>query len=454
MWKDILYIMQSNNNAFPNSILVEDQYIFYYANFPEMIKRKNTLKTRTSYNDNSQQAYLLFEDIAYEGIYVDDCGCLCYVIPFCKHCNSRNVVRKDFNVRDLYLSDGNVLNVRMKRYFCNDCGHKSQTELIGLYEPYARFPTPVLRLAKQALGNGYKSLRQQSNDLELYCGVEISYETIRKSLLVDGNYYYKNNLVELSGFCSYDAQWIPIEGKFYYRLVLFDIVENMPIAECIVEKENNETIYEFINRSLPGHKRTAIVTDSKNGYSTVMRKLGFKHHQHCIFHLLQRIVDKIKKKIKKSLQKYENEIKKETHQISESKVEKLLNDKSKELWKHYRVYLDEFKSIFKQETRKEAVSKINEIKNKINTYPDFIATYLKNNFFPEYAKYLVFLEDSVKNYLEATNNKVENYIGNILSKAKKKIFRTVHGVFSHIFHRKDGWISKRLAEKDENKNTI
>ena len=63
----------------------------------------------------------------------------------------------------------------------------------------------------------------------------------------------------------------------------------------------------------------------------------------------------------------------------------------------------------------------NGIKNKINTYYDFIATYLKNNLFPECAKYLVFLEESIKKYLKTTNNKMENYIGNILSKAKKKI---------------------------------
>ena len=337
----------------------------------------------------------------------------------------------------------------MKRYLCNDCGHKSQTELIGLYEPYARFSTPVLGLAKKALGNGYKSLRQQVADLELYCGVSISHETIRKSLLVDGEFYYKNHLVELSGFSSYDAQWIPIEGKFYFRLVLFDIVENMPISEYIVEKENNETIKEFINKSIPNHKRTAIITDSKKGYARVMRQLIFKNHQHCIFHLLQRIVDKIRKKIKELLQEHENEIKKENPKISQTKLNKLLDKKSKELWKSYRDYLDEFKSIFNQITYNDAVAKINEIKNKINTYPNFIATYLKRNFFPEYAKYIVFLKDRVKKHLESTNNKVENYIGNILDKSKKRIFRTVHGVFSHIFHRKDGWIAKRLAEKEK-----
>ena len=436
--------MKSENKDSPKCILTEDKYICFYPKVPSVDDESKILKTKTSGNDNTVQSYFLFEDIAYQGIYVDDDGCLCYVIPYCKHCNSRNMIKKDYNNRELYLSNGYVLNVKMKRYMCKDCLTKSQTELIGLYEPYARFPTNVLNLAKRALANGYKSLRQQSKDLELYCGVTISHETIRKSLLVDGDFYYKNNLVNLSGYCSYDAQWVIIERKVYYRLVLFDIVENMPIAEAIVEKENNKTIKEFIRRSLPGHKRYAIVTDSKNGYSTVMKQLGFRYHQHCIFHLLQRIVKKIKTKINKLLSQYENEIKEENPQISENKLKKLLDDKNKELWKEYQIYIDEIKSIFKQETRNKAVEKINEIRRKINDYPDFIASYLKNNFFPKYAQYLVFLEKNVKNRLESTNNKVENYIGNILDKSKKKIFRTVYGVFSHIFHRKDGWISKQL----------
>ena len=48
-----------------------------------------------------------------------------------------------------------------------------------------------------------------------------------------------------------------------------------------------------------------------------------------------------------------------------------------------------------------------------------------------------------------TNNKIENYIGNILDKSKKRIFRTVQGLFSHIFHRKDGWISNQLNSRDK-----
>ena len=392
--------MTSKNNDFPYSILDDGQYIFYFPNFNMELRKDKNLRTRTSSYDSSLQTYLVFDDIAYEGIYIDDDGCLCYVIPFCKHCNSRNVIRKDYNPRELVIDNGQVLNAKMKRYLCKDCYKKSQTELIGLYEPYARISTNIKLLFGKSLGNGYKSLRQQAADLELYTDCTVSHESIRKALLTDGEFYYINNFVKLSGYCSYDAQYVHIERKRYYRLVLFDIVDNMPIAESIVKKETNNVIYDFINKSLPDHKRTAIITDSKNGYSTVMKKLGFKNHQHCTFHLQKRITDLIISEIKKQVNEYKKEIKEKNPKISNNQLDIKLDKKSKELWDYYQVYIDDFGSIFKQETRNDAIAKINEIRKNIHIYPDFIAKYLNKNFFPQYAKYIVFLKENVKNHLE------------------------------------------------------
>lgn len=45
---------------------------------------------------------------------------------------------------------------------------------------------------------------------------------------------------------AYDAQHLPQDNKTVYRLVLIDTVLHLPIAESIVKKEDNETIYDFI----------------------------------------------------------------------------------------------------------------------------------------------------------------------------------------------------------------
>ena len=65
--------------------------------------------------------------------------------------------------------------------------------------------------------------------------------------------------------------------KQFYRIVLIDTITELPIAETIVEKEDNKTIYDFINKSTPPFKRKSIVTDSKIGYDTVVGDLGFTY---------------------------------------------------------------------------------------------------------------------------------------------------------------------------------
>ena len=48
--------------------------------------------------------------------------------------------------------------------------------------------------------------------------------------------YYVNTDMKFSGYAAYDVQWIRIERKWYYRHILFDLINRMPIAELITEK--------------------------------------------------------------------------------------------------------------------------------------------------------------------------------------------------------------------------
>ena len=48
--------------------------------------------------------------------------------------------------------------------------------------------------------------------------------------------------------------------------------------------------------------------------------------------------------------------------------------------------------------------------------------YLNNNIFPVYRKYLVFLEKPFIGKLESTNDKLENFFGNVLDNHTKRIY--------------------------------
>lgn len=201
------------------------------------------------------------------------------------------------------------------------------------------------------------------------------------------------------------------------------------------------------NKSTPAYKRKSITTDSKGGYDTVMKKLKFTHHQHCTFHLLQRINELINEEVNDFKKKYKEELKELHPEYSEYKINKETKKACKEYRKQFEPYHDEIKEIFEQETYEDAVKCTENIKSKIDTYPKFLSEYLIKNFFPVYKRYIVFLKDDVKGLIQKTNNICENYIGKIIDKKRKGDFKTTMGAFDYIIHRVEGWIKNHQPKK-------
>ena len=105
----------------------------------------------------------------------------------------------------------------------------------------------------------------------------MSHESVRKAQIVTNELYYLNKDIKPSGFYAYDVQWEPLDDGFHYRHLLFDLVNNAPVAELLAPNEDLNTTYEFINKSVKHKDKKAIVTDLKPGYDSVMKKLEFKH---------------------------------------------------------------------------------------------------------------------------------------------------------------------------------
>ena len=64
-----------------------------------------------------------------------------------------------------------------------------------------------------------------------YISLNISYESIRKiTYFLVIHYIGVMRNQNSHGYFGYDAQWIRIEGKWWYRLDIFDTIRNMPVA--------------------------------------------------------------------------------------------------------------------------------------------------------------------------------------------------------------------------------
>ena len=71
----------------------------------------------------------------------------------------KKFIKKDFNWRILYLESGLAVKVKIKRYECNDCKRKCQSEFSKYYNKYCNFSNNIKNKAKRLLQHGWKSLR-------------------------------------------------------------------------------------------------------------------------------------------------------------------------------------------------------------------------------------------------------------------------------------------------------
>ena len=382
-------------------------------------------------------------------------GVISYSDPFCKHCYSHKVTKHGYNVRDLILENGEHYNAKIQRYYCPVCGHYSQTELTGQYENYCNFSNETKKRSVSVREISWYPFRKLKELYHIFRGLIISHETVRNSQIIidkrknkqsneekeEEKLFYLNSDINPSGFYSYDVQWEPIDKGFYYRHLLFDLVNNAPIAELLAPDESTETTYNFINKTIKPHERKAIVTDLKPGYDTTMKNLGLKH-QHCTFHLNLSVNERIRKYLKQKEIELRIKFQKENKNIKQHQLNKLVKKELKEIKEEINIYKELIFELFEQQTYDKAISYVNLLKQEINNFPEVLKKFLIEDFFPEYKKYLWFLKKEFRGKLTRTNNPSETYFHATLPKAEKKRYRTKEGVFNQICNRKNGWMKK------------
>lgn len=127
-----------------------------------------------------------------------------------------------------------------------------------------------------------------------------------------------------------------------------------------------------------------------------------------------------------------------------------IKEKSNQFIDNYKSEINEYLSLiyqlFKQQTYDKAIKYVDLLKRESINFLKLLKDYMDEKFFPEYKKFIHFLEKRHKGKLDNTNNQIENYIGNTMPRAHQKKFRTMEGVFNQIMLQKNGWIEKRNQE--------
>jgi transposase-like protein len=378
-----------------------------------------------------------------KSVYMIDERTYAYKYPFCKKCFSRDVNEYGYNSKMLIDEYGTEHDILVQRYICKSCGKLSHVEFHGEYESYCNFSNKTKNKSVKNMELDRVSLRNTSKMHKNFNNMEISHETVRKSGLILDETYFTCDIDEMSGYCGYDEQWVKIDGeKWKYRYVLFDLIYDLPIAEALYDDMKTDTIKEFIESSIPHHKRKLIVTDTRDEYDSLMTQLGFEH-QYCSFHLIKNINKKIQEHLNKTKRKIEKKIKKEEPKLSKKQLQAKIEEEIKPLREEINLFKGIVIDLFKKKSYEDAVYYVERMRYILDEFPPFLAKYLKKEFFPKYKKYLTFLKEPHKGKIDSTNNKTENYIGNIMPKADKNKYRTKLGFINQVYHRVKNWIKNQ-----------
>lgn len=453
-----MFFKKSNKAFSIHNVLEVQQKLFGFNDFDHG-NRKNRKKKTLRKSKNIQSKFdvgdykdpeIKISEKYSNKYYIDENGVLGSINPFCPHCHSRKVTQWGLYSKNV-ISEEYCGNIPIQRYYCKKCGKTFITDLNEHFDFYSNISNSLKDKACEVKELNQSSLRDIAKYYEIFYGIRISYETIRKVLIVIEGNEIDYNIGNLSGYYGYDAQWIKINKIWRFRHAIYDLVQRMPVAELFAEEESNKDVYDFINKYIAPKDRIAIVTDTKPGYDVVMNKLNFERHQYCIFHFKKNLNKQIRSEIQERKQKIINQLKEEY----ENKSESFYNDEADEALmpfkKEIRYALQLTYYIFKEESFDKAESYIQLIKSNMINFPEFIREYIEEKFLPYYKSYIGYLEKPYKGKLDDTNNKTEGYFRSTMPKGQKRKYRTLTGVINQVYHRGNGLIKNQREKKKNEK---
>lgn len=175
--------------------------------------------------------------------------------------------------------------------------------------------------------------------------------------------------IKASGYYHYDEQYPYENNNPLVRLAIIDALTNLPINELIIDKKDfDKTVVEsFLESSLSGLPKIALVTDGASMYPDIIKKIGLKH-QLCIFHVIKNHHDNSFKSINRVSRKINtitNAIERNNAIIKSLKKDIKDDDFSEKKKRKKRARIDKLNKE-NRELRKERTKNKNELKELLD----------------------------------------------------------------------------------------
>lgn len=293
--------------------------------------------------------------------------------------------------------------VRVQRYRCRICGGTFSPSLSDI-EDDCQYPNEVRRLVRVVNAFTDASLERLQDICTVHFSVRPSDEQIRHWITEDTGEIVANDLPMHSGIYTYDEQYLRIDGKRAYRLLLYDDLMGAPVAEQVVDGCTKPTVREFLSTALEDKPVSVVTTDGRSDYAEIVEDHLDAFHHRCHYHFLKNGEKKLRKKIFQSV-RYSN---------------------AKKL--HAAIVWSEFKSVFAAPSYAAALRRFEAVLDKIEHLPPAVRTYVEE-VMENFDKFAIHLRDE---WVPSTSNNAERYFSHTKSAQVKRRFRTYEGVQSFL----------------------
>lgn len=390
---------------------------------------------------------------------IDKKGIIREVIPQCPCCDSQIVVCNGYTRYDNKLFSALGLKIFKGQYLCQSCARGYMVDLPQFSEMSQDFKEALksLILSLRIRNLSYSNIQEIVNEA---FGYSVGEEHIREifndasGMIRDLTTYTKQ-----SGYYAYDAQFLKINGRQYFRHVVHDLITGKVLIDTVLPKQCRKTIKQIFLRIISADEVKAFVVDMANAYPGIIKECYGKNVkiQWCLFHLHQDIGRKYKGCKKETEDSgFQNELNKQIlfdvlyprpelieylnqilgwlkarraslENLDKKILKKVMKKTRAYFWKRYR----KLQQIREKEARKNGykiVANADELKRKFNKVyqeKEIYPTKIKNVIIKmkkNWSKISSFLFD--KN-IPPTNNISERYFGKTCSKEQKKRFRSV-----------------------------
>ena len=401
----------------------------------------------------------------------------------CPHCHARMVKNGSYKFKY-----NKMIFIRISGYKCCNTNHTHYVYASKLkdVDKFCSFDREIRKLGVKLSLIDFLSYDKLSELLEALTGVNVNRETmfyftddsideILEEIQKEQELEITKLNIKPSGHYGYDEQYIFINGELFMRMTIIDNENNLIINNELIHKDdfNQNTIQDFMERSLKNLEVKSITTDGNNSYPNIIDALGAIHHR-CVFHIMKNLMDDIKKDIRrlekridtinstkdnnkaklKELDKldkgkkgkpskedkeWKKHIKEKKKLRSEnSKLTTERSNKRKEL-RQFITFKRRVSLIFKSKKEKTAINRYNKLLNdkripmKIKKFLEKIEDILPN--------LINHIEDDD---IPSTNNKVEGFYKITLPKCKKRIYRTIKGIKRRMLLSQLRWTHRQV----------